>query len=57
MLSIETTKKILKRPNMSDEEAELIRDEMRTLAEIAVGMFISQKVDPKFREKLNNEIE
>ena len=34
MLSIEKTKKLIGDPNMSDEEAEKIRDEFRALAEI-----------------------
>jgi len=33
MLSIQQVKKILKRPDMSDEEAEALRDGFRTLAE------------------------
>jgi len=52
MLDIETTKKLLGKPKMSDEEAEQIRDEMRTLAEIAVESYVSKEVSPKVREKL-----
>lgn len=55
MLSIETTKQILKNPKISDEKAELIRDEMRSLAEIVAETFINKEIEPELREKLKNE--
>lgn len=55
MLSIETIRQILKNPKISDEKAELIRDEMRSLAEIVAETFINNKIEPDIREKLRNE--
>ena len=52
MIDIETTKKILGKPDMSDKEAEQIRNDMRTLAEIAIEAYIEQKVVPQQRNKL-----
>jgi len=55
MLSIETTKQILKDPKLSDEQAELIRDEIRSLAEIAFESFINQELNPEQRARFKNE--
>ena len=52
MIDIEETKKILGKPEMSDEEAELIRDDIRTLAEITIDSYIQQKISPELSEKL-----
>ena len=52
MIDIEETKKILGKPEMSDEEAELIRNDLRTLAEIAIDSYLSQKVSPEVKSKL-----
>jgi len=53
MLSIEITKKILGKPNISDEQAEFIRNEVRSLAEIVVGAFIDKEIKPDLKEKFN----
>lgn len=36
MLSVERVKELLSNPSLSDEEAEVIRDELHSLAEIVV---------------------
>jgi len=43
MLSIERTKQILKAPNMSDEEAEIVRDEYRALAEVIFEQWLHNR--------------
>ncbi|MFA5393810.1 MAG: hypothetical protein WC081_04045 [Candidatus Ratteibacteria bacterium] len=43
MLSIEETKKILKDPNMSDEEATEIRDGFHSLVEIIFEQWLYEK--------------
>ncbi|MCX6809613.1 MAG: hypothetical protein NTZ65_02615 [Candidatus Berkelbacteria bacterium] len=53
MLSIEITKKILGKPDISDEKAEFIRNEVRSLAEIVVGAFIDKEIKPDLKEKFN----
>jgi len=53
MLSIKTTKKILGKPDISDEKAEFIRNEVRSLAEIVVGAFIDKEIKPDLKEKFN----
>jgi hypothetical protein len=44
MLDIETTKKLLGKPKMSDEKVEKIRNEVQTLAEIIIESYLSNKV-------------
>ena len=44
MISIEETKRILKDKTISDEEAEIIRDEFRALAEIIFEKYQSDKI-------------
>lgn len=51
MIDIKQTKKLLGKPEMSDEEAEQIRNEMRTLAEIVIDSYLEQKISPELREK------
>ena len=41
MLSVEETKRILKRPDMPDEEAEAIRDNLYGLAEIVIEKYLA----------------
>jgi hypothetical protein len=52
MIDIEKTKKILGKPKMSDEEAEQIRNDIRTLAEIAVDSYLEKEIPPKPKGKL-----
>lgn len=42
---------------MSDEEAELFRDDAQSIAEIIIGAYIRQEVSSELREKLKYEIE
>ncbi len=53
MLSIEATKTLIVKPELSDEEAELIRNEVRLFAEIVVGAFIDKEIKPVLKEKFN----
>jgi len=50
MLSIEETKKLLGDQNVSDEEAEKIRDDFRMLAEIAFEKWLKAREEEKKKE-------
>lgn len=55
-ISIAQTKEILKRPDMSDEEAEYIRDGFRSLAEIIYEKWmVDVKTTPQPNLKTNNK--
>ncbi len=56
MLSIETTKKLLSKDKISDEEAEVIRNDVRQLAEIVVEMFIDKGINLKLKKRLNHDV-
>jgi hypothetical protein len=51
MLSIEKTKELLNDKNISDEEAEKIRDDMRTLAEIIFDKWLEERKSKRLYEK------
>jgi len=53
MLTIEQTKKLLNDPNISDTEAEEIRDGFRLLAEVIFEKWQSEKMKSKDNENKN----
>jgi ribosome recycling factor len=49
MLSIEKTKELLDDKTISDDQAEKIRDDVQTLAEIIIEKYISDKKSGKWK--------
>ena len=55
MLSIERIKQLLNEPELTDEEAGLIRDEARAWAEIAFQQWLEERKTAK-NDQSNNEL-
>lgn len=53
MLSLRDVKTLIGKPEISDYEAEFIRNEMRSLAEVVVESFIKSSIKPELTEKYN----
>lgn len=53
MLSLRDVKTLIGKPEISDNEAELVRNEMRSLAEVVVESFIKNRIKPEITEKYN----
>lgn len=51
MISVEHTKELIGRPNISDAEAEKIRDSMRSLIEIIFEQWQEDKIRKNENEK------
>ncbi|MFA5871595.1 MAG: hypothetical protein WC858_02625 [Parcubacteria group bacterium] len=50
MLSIEKTKELLDDKTISDDQAEKIRDDVQTLAEIIIEKYISDRKSGKWKD-------
>jgi hypothetical protein len=57
MLSIQQVKKILNKPEMSDEEVEALRDAYRSLAEVIFEQWMRDRQREKLKRNENMQLD